>query len=500
MTALLADDKTVEAITKAQQAGLLPLCLPLQRPNTDPSANSAQELLVCEPATGAVIARLAQTSRQQVLQQLASAQQAFAEWRCSTAISRHQLLMRWYQAVSDRQAELAALLSCESGKPLAEAQAEIRYAADYIQWFAAEALRDQGDWQAPSHAGRQLVNLKEPVGVVLAITPWNFPAAMVTRKVAAAIAAGCAVLLKPSELTPLTAIALQQLFTGAGFAPDLLQLVITTDAPGITETLLAQPDLRKVSFTGSTRVGQQLLAQSGAGLQRLSLELGGNAPLIVFADADIDAAVAGIMAAKFRNSGQTCVCVNRVLVAQPLHDLLLKKLAAAMQQLSVGCWYQPAVNIGPLIRPAAVSLSHQRVQAALDAGACLVWQHAMLPDTTRFFPPTLLSHVSNRMQVCQQELFAPILTVQSFASEAEVVALANDTDAGLAAYIYGSDERRNFRIASQLQAGMVGINASAISDVRVPFGGVRASGFGREGSAYGLAEYQQIKHLCWQFD
>ncbi len=493
-----ADQQTVAAILQAQQAGLLPHCLPVQM--ADQASEVAGSFFVHDPASGAVIARLPQISKLQALQQLASAQQAFLRWRSSTATARHQLLMQWYQRVCARQAELAAVLSCEAGKPLIEAQAEIRYAADYIQWFAGEALREQGDWQAPSQAGRQLLNLKEPVGVVLAITPWNFPAAMVTRKVAAALAAGCAVLLKPSEQTPLTALALQQLLLEAGAEPDLLQVLLTTDAAGITSALLAQPELRKVSFTGSTRVGQLLLAQSGAGLQRLSLELGGNAPLLVFADADVDAAVAGIMAAKFRNSGQTCVCVNRVLVDKSLHDVLLDKLTAALQQLSLGRWHQHGVTIGPLISPQAVELTQQRVQAAMTEGARLVWQHAQVPDTTRYFPPTLLADVSNQMAICQQELFAPILTVQAFATDTEALALANATDAGLAAYIYGADERRNFRIASQLQAGMIGINASAISDVRVPFGGVRASGFGREGSRYGLAEYQQIKHLCWQLE
>lgn len=455
-------------------------------------------LPVQDPATASEFASVANVGPAQAEALLSTACAAFAHWRDSSAPARAQLLNRWYQLVLDHQALLASLLSCEAGKPLSEADAEIRYAADYIQWFAGEALRLQGDWLAPSVAGRQLLNQFEPVGVVLAITPWNFPAAMVTRKVAAAIAAGCAVILKPSELTPLSALALGQLLLKAGMPAGLLQVVPSTDAAALTSRLMAEPALRKVSFTGSTRVGQLLLAQSATQLQRLSLELGGNAPLLVFADADLDQAVAGIMAAKFRNAGQTCVCVNRVLVAQEVAAALEEKLVLAMQQLQSGPWQQQGVSLGPLISAQAQSRVHQLVTQALAAGAELAWQQPQIPASGWFYPATLLTGVTMAMAICQQEIFGPVLTLQTFTDEHSALALANATDAGLAAYLFGADERRNLRVASALRAGMVGINATAISDVRIPFGGVQASGFGREGSGYGLAEYQQIKHVCWQ--
>lgn len=462
--------------------------------------HSQKTFWVHDPASHDALMMVADVEVAQVPEIIANARAAFSTWRGSNAIDRQQLLQRWLQLVLAQQELLAALLSCEAGKPLAEARAEISYAADYIQWFAGEAARLQGDWLIPSVSGRQLLNQMEPVGVVLAITPWNFPAAMVTRKVAAAIAAGCAVILKPSELTPLTALALGQLLCQAGMPAGLLQIVPCRDAAALTNRLLAEPVLRKISFTGSTRVGQLLVAQSAAQLQRLSLELGGNAPLVVFADADLDAAVAGIMAAKFRNAGQTCVCVNRVLVAEPIAQLLEQKLIAALQQLRCGAWYEDGVTLGPLISQAALQRVSALTEQALAQGARLAWQQSQVPAAGWFYPATLLTDVSMAMPICQQEIFGPLLTLQTFADETAALNAANGTTAGLAAYLYGRDERRNLRFASALTAGMVGINATAISDVRIPFGGVQASGYGREGSSYGLTEYLQIKHLCWQLD
>lgn len=453
---------------------------------------------VQNPANAQVLALVGNTTQADADVAVAAAVAAFADWRFSPARQRAELLERWYQLIAQQQERLALLLSAEQGKPLAEARAEISYAASYVQWFAGEALRLDGDWQTPSIAGRQLVNLPEPVGVVLALTPWNFPAAMVTRKVAAAVAAGCTVLLKPSEQTPLTALALAELALQAGFPPGLLQVLPVAEPAALTADLLARSEIAKVSFTGSTAVGQLLMRQSADTLKRLSLELGGNAPLLVFADADLDSAVAGIMAAKFRNSGQTCVCVNRVLADAKIAAALEQKLAQAVLALRVGPAWQPDVQLGPLISAKAVHKVQTLVSEALAQGARLVCQQAAVPAGGNFVAPALLADVQMQMAICQQEIFGPVLTLQTFASEAQALALANQCESGLAAYLYGQDEKRNFRIARRLQAGMVGINTTAISDARIPFGGTGNAGFGREGSKYGIREYQQLRHLCWE--
>lgn len=459
---------------------------------------TAAVFAVRNPANGQLLAQVHSTSQADADAALATAVAAFSDWRFSPARLRADLLERWYLLITQQQERLAQLLSAEQGKPLAEARAEISYAASYVQWFAGEALRLEGDWQAPSIAGRQLVNLPEPVGVVLALTPWNFPAAMVTRKVAAAVAAGCTVLLKPSEQTPLTALALAELAVQAGFPAGLLQVLPVAEPAALTAHLLARPEIAKVSFTGSTAVGRLLMRQSADTLKRLSLELGGNAPLLVFADADLDSAVAGIMAAKFRNSGQTCVCVNRVLADAKIATVLEQKLAQAVLALRVGPAWQPEVQLGPLISEKAVHKVQTLVSEALAQGARLVCQHSEVPAGGNFVAPALLADVRMQMAICQQEIFAPVLTLQTFASEEQALAMANQCESGLAAYLYGRDEKRNFHVARRLAAGMVGINSTAISDARIPFGGSGNAGFGREGSKYGIREYLQNRHLCWE--
>ncbi|MDZ7869111.1 MAG: NAD-dependent succinate-semialdehyde dehydrogenase [Rheinheimera sp.] len=465
---------------------------------------SSSSFDVINPANGQVLAQVASASLDDAAEALAGATSAFAHWRRSTATERAQLLQRWQQLMLQQRERLAQLLCAEQGKPLAEARAEIDYAASYLNWFAGEALRLEGDWQHPSVAGRQLLNIPEPVGVVLALTPWNFPAAMVTRKLGAALAAGCTVLLKPAESTPLTALALAELAIEAGIAPGVLQVLPCATPDPLAAFLLASPQVAKVSFTGSTAVGRLLMQQSAATLKRLSLELGGNAPVLVFADADLDAAVAGIMAAKFRNAGQTCICINRVLADAQVAPALEQRLAAAVMALQVGAGQSEIVQIGPLISAKAVQKVQQLVDDAIQQGARVAGQQT-LPAVLQpehaggcFYPPTLLADVTMQMAICQQEIFGPVLTLQTFTDEAQALQLANQTDGGLAAYLFGGDEKRNYRLARQLTAGMVGINTTVISDARIPFGGVGSAGFGREGSKYGVADYLQLKHLCWE--
>jgi len=460
--------------------------------------STASSFTVTDPATGQALAQVSSAGVADAQQALDAAVAAQPLWRRSTAPERARLLMNWHALVLEQREWLAQLLTAEQGKPLAEARAEIDYAASYINWYAGEALRLAGDWQHPSVAGRTLLNIPEPVGVVLVLTPWNFPAAMITRKLGAALAAGCPVLVKPSEFTPLTALALAELAQQAGFPAGVIQLLPSATPDPVAAYLIASPQVAKVSFTGSTAVGRLLMQQSAATLKRLSLELGGNAPVLVFADADLDAAVAGIMAAKFRNAGQTCVCINRVLVDAGIAAELERRLAVAVLALRVGAGADTDTQIGPLIHQRAVDRVDQLVTAALAAGARLVCRHPTVPAAGHFVAPQLVADVRMDMTICQQEIFGPVLTLQSFETEQMALHLANQTDGGLAAYLYGSDEKRNYRVASALKAGMVGINVTAISDARIPFGGVGSAGFGREGSSYGIHDYLQLKHLCWE--
>ena len=449
---------------------------------------------VINPATEQVIAQVAEADVDAAISAAVAAQREFAN---STASERAAFLLRWHQLVLANLTDLAQILTAEAGKPLQEAQAEIRYAASFIEWFAAEALRVTGDVLATSVKGQRLLNLKQPVGVVAAITPWNFPAAMVTRKLAPAFAAGCAVVLKPSELTPLTALALAYLADQAGIPKGVLNVVTSTDAATVGQALTRHPQIAKVTFTGSTAVGKLLMRQCADTVKRLSLELGGNAPAIVFADADLAVAVQAVMASKFRNAGQTCVCVNRILVEESIAAEFSALLQKAIRQLVTGPGVTPSVQIGPLINAAAVAKVSQLVNDAVAAGASLSYQAELALELGYFYPPTLLENVTSAMRISQQEIFGPVATIQLFSTAEEALQLANDSQSGLAAYLFTKDTQRIWHFSEQLQVGMLGINGSAISQAHIPFGGIKSSGFGREGSSYGIEEYLQLKHLCW---
>lgn len=449
---------------------------------------------VINPATEQVIAQVAEADVDAAISAAVAAQREFAN---STASERAAFLLRWHQLVLANLTDLAQILTAEAGKPLQEAQAEIRYAASFIEWFAAEALRVTGDVLATSVKGQRLLNLKQPVGVVAAITPWNFPAAMVTRKLAPAFAAGCAVVLKPSELTPLTALALAYLADQAGIPKGVLNVITSSDAAAVGQALTRHPQIAKVTFTGSTAVGKLLMRQCADTVKRLSLELGGNAPAIVFADADLAVAVQAVMASKFRNAGQTCVCVNRILVEESIAAEFSALLQKAIRQLVTGPGVTPSVQIGPLINAAAVTKVSQLVNDAVAAGASLSYQAELALELGYFYPPTLLENVTSAMRISQQEIFGPVATIQLFSTAEEALQLANDSQSGLAAYLFTKDTQRIWHFSEQLQVGMLGINGSAISQAHIPFGGVKSSGFGREGSSYGIEEYLQLKHLCW---
>lgn len=452
---------------------------------------------VYNPASGEEIIQVHNASVADTKLAIAHAVPAQQLWQQTLAADRAALLKSWHQLVLQHLADLALILATEQGKPLGEAKAEILYAASFIEWFAEEGKRLYGDVIPTTAASRRLLTMKQAVGVVAAITPWNFPAAMVTRKLAPAFAAGCAVILKPSELTPLTALALAELAQRAGFPPGVLQVLPTTEAAAVGELLCQSADVKKLTFTGSTKVGKLLMRQCADTVKRLSLELGGNAPVLIFADADLPKAVAGVMAAKFRNAGQTCVCVNRIYVERAVYHEFNVLLLKAMQQLVQGSALEPGVTLGPLINMDAVKKVTALVAQARQQGAKLLWAGQQPAAGSNFYPPTLLCDVTQDMALMQQEIFGPVAAVMPFDNEQEAITLANQSAAGLAAYLYSNDISRLWRLGEALQVGMVGINETAISTEVIPFGGVKESGLGREGSRYGIDEYLEIKHLCW---
>lgn len=449
---------------------------------------------VRNPADGQLLAEVARAGAEDAVQAIAAADAALPGWRATLAAERATVLRRWAALMQAHREDLAALLTAEQGKPLAESRAEVGYAAAFLDWFAEEARRGGGEIVPSPRAGARVLVLREPVGVVAAITPWNFPLAMVTRKVGAALAAGCTLVLKPSEETPLSALALAALGAEAGVPAGVVN-VVSGDAVAIGAALMASPVVRKISFTGSTPVGKLLMNQASATLKRVSLELGGNAPFIVFDDADLDAAVAGAMASKFRNAGQTCVCVNRFLVQDGIHEAFVRKMSDAIQALRVGPGAEPGVDIGPLINAAALRKVREHVDDALRQGARLHVGGEPHARGGTWFQPTLISGAHGGMRVAREETFGPLAACFRFRTEAEAVALANDTPAGLAAYAYTRDLARAWRVAEQLQAGMVGVNEGMISTEVAPFGGVKESGMGREGSHLGLADYQEVKYV-----
>ncbi|WP_308725101.1 NAD-dependent succinate-semialdehyde dehydrogenase [Metapseudomonas otitidis] len=449
---------------------------------------------VRNPADGTLIAEVATAGVAETDQAIAAAQRALPAWRGLTAKARSQPLRRWAELMLAHQRELAELLSREQGKPLAEAMGEVVYAASFLEWFAEEARRVYGD-VIPSHkADARIVVTKEPIGVVAAITPWNFPLAMVTRKVGPALAAGCTLILKPSEETPLSAFALAVLAEEAGIPAGVFNIV-SGDAPAIGSALQASPVVRKLSFTGSTATGKLLMRQAADTLKKVSLELGGNAPFIVFDDADLDAAVRGAMASKFRNTGQTCVCVNRFYIQEGVYEAFTAKLADAVRALRVGAAQEGESDQGPLINTAALAKVEQHLGDALEKGARLLCggrRHAL---GGTFFEPTVLAEATPQMLIAREETFGPVAACFRFKDEAEVLAQANDTPYGLSAYFYSRDIGRVWRVAEGLEAGMVGINEGIISTEVAPFGGIKASGLGREGSKYGIEDYLEIKYL-----
>ena len=461
-------------------------------------ADSGRVFRVTNPASGATVAEVADMGAAETRRAIAAAERALPAWRAKTAKERAAVLRRWFDLITAHTEDLALLMTTEQGKPLAEARGEVTYGASFIEWFAEEAKRAYGD-VVPSFApDRRVLVMKQPIGVCAAITPWNFPIAMITRKCAPALAAGCTVVAKPAEATPLSALALAELAEQAGFPPGVFNLVTgdADKAPEIGLEMCTSPVVRKVSFTGSTEVGRILLRQSADTVKKLSLELGGNAPFIVFDDADLDAAVEGAIASKYRNAGQTCVCANRIYVQDGVYEAFATKLAAKVAQFKVGAGIEPGVTIGPLIEPAAIDKVEAHIADALTKGAKLVTggrRHAL---GGLFFEPTILTEVTPAMRVAREETFGPVAPLFRFRTDEEAVAMANDTEFGLAAYFYARDVGRIFRVAEALESGMVCINSGILSTEVAPFGGVKQSGLGREGSKYGIDEYLEIKYVC----
>jgi succinate-semialdehyde dehydrogenase/glutarate-semialdehyde dehydrogenase len=458
-------------------------------------ADNGEQFPVTNPATGDIIASVPRLGQVETERAIVAAEKALPAWRAKTAKERAQILRRWYQLMMEHQEDLAQLMTHEQGKSLAEARGEVAYAAAFIEWFGEEAKRVYGDVIPGFSADRRILVLKQPVGVVAAIAPWNFPIAMIARKVGPALAVGCTVVVKPASETPLSALAASVLAIEAGVPAGVLNIV-TGPAAVIGRTLTQSPAVRKLSFTGSTEVGRQLMAECAPTLKKLSLELGGNAPFIVFDDADLDAAVAGAMASKFRNSGQTCVCTNRILVQDGAHDAFVEKFAKAMGTLKVGPGWEEGVNQGPLINAKAVAHAEGLLQRALEQGARIVCGGQRHARGGLFFEPTLVENVKNDSEIAQNELFAPIATIIRFKDEPEAIQMANATEFGLASYFYSQDVNRIFRVSEALQYGIVGVNEGIISSEVAPFGGMKASGMGREGSKYGVADYLDIKYVC----
>ncbi len=459
-------------------------------------ADSGATATISNPATGEILGSIPEMGGTETRRAIEAAQSALPGWRALTAQGRATLLQRWFNLLLEHQEDLATLMTLEQGKPLAEARGEIGYAASFLDWFAAEGQRIYGDTIPAQQPQQRILVLKEPVGVCAAITPWNFPAAMITRKAGAALAAGCTMVVKPAPQTPFSALALAVLAERAQLPAGVLNIV-TGPAQTIGDELLDNPLVRKLSFTGSTRTGQYLMQRCAGTLKRLSLELGGNAPFIVFDDADLDAAVAGTLASKYRNSGQTCVCANRFLIQEGIYEAFAARLTQAVRgQLKVGNGLDPGVTQGPLINAAALHKVEAHVADAVAQGANILTGGQRHPLGGTFYQPTVLSDVTPEMRIAREETFGPVAPLFRFRTDTEAVALANATEFGLAAYFYSRDLNRVFRMAEALQYGMVGINTGLISTAVAPFGGIKASGFGREGSKYGIEDYLDIKYLC----
>ncbi|MEZ9700723.1 NAD-dependent succinate-semialdehyde dehydrogenase [Vibrio sp. 10N.261.46.E12] len=456
-------------------------------------ANNA--VAVTNPATGELIGYAPISSETELTSAIERAHVAQKEWAKVPAKSRAALLHRWHQLILENKDDLARIMTIEQGKPLAEATGEVVYGASFIEWFAEEAKRTYGDSIPSTVAGKRLVTIKQPIGVACAITPWNFPVAMITRKAAPALAAGCSFVVKPSDETPLSAFAVVELAYQAGIPKDLLQVVLGDSPEQIGELFTSHPLIKKISFTGSTRVGSILMAQAAKGIKRTSMELGGNAPFIVFDDADIDAAVQGAMASKFRNAGQTCVCANRFYVHSKVYDEFVTKFDQAVQQLKVGNGLDEGVTIGPVVSQNAKNNIQALIDRAIEQGATPVTPTQELDGL--FLQPVILKDVKHSMDIVQQEIFGPVAPVMQFDTDEQLIEMANDTIYGLASYFYSQNIHRVWNIAEALEYGMVGINDGLISTEVAPFGGVKQSGIGREGAKEGIDEYMDIKYLCF---
>ncbi|MBD2814944.1 NAD-dependent succinate-semialdehyde dehydrogenase [Xenorhabdus sp. Flor] len=460
-------------------------------------ADNQATFAVTNPANGDIIANVSDMGAAETQHAIEAAQNALPAWRALTAKQRSQILRQWFNLIMNNQKTLAELLSMEQGKTHAEAMGEIAYGASFIEWFAEEGKRIYGETIPSPMPGRRLSTIKQPIGVVAAITPWNFPNAMITRKVGPALAAGCTIVLKPAAETPLSALALAALAGQAGVPAGVFNIVTGMNAKAIGEVLTSSPIVRKLSFTGSTRVGKLLMAQSADTVKKLSLELGGNAPFIVFDDADLDAAVEGAMTTKFRNSGQTCICANRILVQESIYEAFAERLTQAVKQLRVGPANDSTSQQGPLINQAAVDKVQAHVNDAVSRGARLLTGGGSHKLGGLFFEPTVLADVDETMLITHEETFGPLAALFKFRDEEEAIRLANNTEFGLAAYFYSRDLGRIYRVAEALESGMVGINEGLISNEVVPFGGIKQSGLGREGSRYGIEDYLEVKYLCF---
>jgi len=451
---------------------------------------------VKNPATGELITSLPEQGAAETRAAIEAAEAAQISWRSLVAKERSTILQRWFKLIMEAQEDLAKILTIEMGKPYAEAVGEIAYGASFIEWFAEEGKRVYGDIIPQHQADKRIVVLKQPVGVVAAITPWNFPNAMITRKIAPALAVGCTAVIKPSEETPLSALALVELGERAGIPKGVLNVVLGTNSREIGEELCSNPKVRKLTFTGSTPVGRILMRQCSDTIKKVSLELGGNAPFIVFDDADIDAAVEGAMISKYRNSGQTCVCANRIYVQAGVYEEFMEKFKVAVQKLKVGNGMDEGVVQGPLINMAALDKIEDHIKDAVSKGGTVVEGGNRHSLGHSFFEPTIIRDVTRDMKVAREETFGPLAPVFKFEDEADVVAQANDTEFGLASYFYANNLSRVWRVAEELEYGMVAVNAGVLSTEVAPFGGIKQSGLGREGSKYGIEDYLEVKYLC----
>ena len=458
--------------------------------------DNGDSFAVINPATGEKLADVASVGATETARAIATAEQAMIEWKALPAKSRSEILERWYNLLLEHQEDLAIIMTAEQGKPLFESRGEVMYGASYLKWFAEEGKRVYGDVLPSPGADRRSIVIKQPVGVVAAITPWNFPNAMITRKVAPALAVGCAIVLKPAAETPLSALALAELGERAGLPAGLFSVVPSANAPAVGGEMTSNPTVKKLTFTGSTGVGKLLMKQCADTVKRTSMELGGNAPVIVFDDADLDKAIAGALVSKYRNSGQTCICANRIMVQDGIYDAFVEKFAAAVSEFQIGNGLESDTTHGPVITEKAAADIHAKVEAAVADGATLVTGGKISDKGSHFYEPTILTNVSDQMRLLKEEIFGPVAPIFRFATEEDAIRMANDTEFGLASYVYTNDLGRVWRVSEGIEYGMVGVNETMISSEVIPFGGVKESGQGREGSKYGLDDYLETKYIC----